>query len=121
MELKDKIAVVSLWAPKVGETAHFYRDVLGLRLVAHASGGRPHFLVGNTLLVILEGEPQRALNSQPDRFPLLALETEGLDEVVIELEAQGVTLPWGVEEDVDSRWVMFEDLAGNLIEIAEFR
>ena len=30
-----------------------------------------------------------------------------------------VDLPWGVEEDADSRWVMFRDPAGNLIELAQ--
>jgi hypothetical protein len=27
-------------------------------------------------------------------------------------------MPWGVEEDSDSRWVMFYDPGGNLIEVA---
>jgi len=27
----------------------------------------------------------------------------------------------GIEEDADSRWVMFHDPAGNLIELAQFK
>jgi hypothetical protein len=31
-----------------------------------------------------------------------------------------VDLPWGIERDEHSRWAMFHDPAGNLIELVEF-
>jgi hypothetical protein len=29
-------------------------------------------------------------------------------------------LPWGIEGDARSRWVMFHDPAGNLVELVQF-
>lgn len=121
MKLKDKLAVVSLWAPDVAEAAHFYQDVLGLKLLSQAHNQRPHFQLGETLLVILEGEPQKAKEAKPERFPVIAFETEDIQASVRALNEHQVALPWDVEEDADSKWVMFHDPAGNLIEIAEFK
>jgi catechol 2,3-dioxygenase-like lactoylglutathione lyase family enzyme len=115
-----RIAVVSLWAEDVPAAAHFYRDVLGLRLMSHHAG-RPHFDLGGTYLVILKGHPVPAQDPVPPRFPLIAFAVEDLDIAVDRLRAHHVELPWGVEEDPDSRWVMFHDPAGNLIELAQFK
>ena len=48
------LAVISLWAEDVAATAHFYRDVIGLKLVSH-HGDRSHFDLGGAYLVILQG------------------------------------------------------------------
>ena len=37
------------------------------------------------------------------------------------LRTHGVDLPWGVESNASSRWVMFRDPEGNLIEMVEFK
>jgi catechol 2,3-dioxygenase-like lactoylglutathione lyase family enzyme len=113
------LAVVTLWAEDVPATAHFYRDVLGLRLLPHHHGGRPHFDLGGTFLTLLPGKPQPALDSQPPRFPVLAFAVDDLDGMAARLQAHGVALPWGIEQDADSRWAMFHDPAGNLVEVAE--
>jgi hypothetical protein len=39
-----------------------------------------------------------------------------LDQAIAKLSAHQVELPWGIEQDAGSRWVMFYDPAGNLIE-----
>lgn len=57
----------------------------------------------------------------PTRFPIVAFAADDLDAAVDRLRAHGVEMPWGVEEDADSRWVMFHDPAGNLIEVAYFK
>jgi catechol 2,3-dioxygenase-like lactoylglutathione lyase family enzyme len=111
------VEVISLWAEDVPKTAHFYKDVLGMELLAHHHGGRPHFKVDQTYLTILKGKPHPAEDSEPTRFPLFAFRVDDLDEAVKRLQAHGVELPWGVEEGYDSRWVMFHDPAGNLIEL----
>jgi hypothetical protein len=41
--------------------------------------------------------------------------------VIDRLRLHHVDLPWGIEEDADSRWVMCYDPAGNLIELAQFK
>ncbi len=111
-----RLAVVSLWADDVPATAHFYRDVIGLRMLPH-HGDRPHFDLGGVYLTILKGTPRPA----PTRFPIVAFAVDDLDAAVDRLRAHHVELPWGIEEDADSRWVMFRDPAGNLIEGAYFK
>jgi catechol 2,3-dioxygenase-like lactoylglutathione lyase family enzyme len=115
-----KIAVVSLWAEDVPTAAHFYRDVVGLRLASH-HGGRPHFEAGGVLLVILKGRPSPAQEAEPERFPLLAFGVDDLEAAVERLRRHNVALPWGIEVDSHSRWAMFHDPAGNLIELVEFK
>ncbi len=114
-----RLAVVSLWAEDVPATAHFYRDVVGLKLLPHHHGGRPHFDLGGTFLTILKGKPQPALDSQPARFPLMAFAVDDLGGMAEQLMAHGVELPWGIEQDAGSRWAMFHDPAGNLVEVVE--
>ncbi len=116
-----RIAVISLWAEDVPTAAHFYRDVIGLRLLAHHSHERPHFDLGGAYLVILKGRPQSAQNPLPPRFPLVALAVPDLDSAVDRLRVHAVELPWGIEEGADSRWAMFHDPAGNLIELVQFK
>ncbi len=115
----EKFEVISLWAEDVPETAHFYKNVLGLKLLPHHHGGRPLFEVGDAYLAILKGKPHPAEESDPDRFPLLVFRVQDLDAAVERLQAHGAELPWGVEGHSGPRWVMFHDPAGNLIELTE--
>lgn len=117
MEIK-RLYVVTLWAQDVPTTAHFYRDVLGLKLLP-IHGTRPHFQVGETLITILQSEKPASQEGQSLRFPVVAFEVDDLDETMARLKGHGVSLPWGVEEDAENRWVMFYDPAGNLVELAE--
>jgi catechol 2,3-dioxygenase-like lactoylglutathione lyase family enzyme len=114
--MKLKLAVVALWAEDVNRTAAFYRDILGLPLLT-VDRGRPHFDLGEGYLVILPGRPNKAEGA---RFPVLAFAVDELEAAVQQLKSQGVELPWGIEEDSDSRWVMFNDPGGNLLELAKF-
>jgi len=117
---KTGLAVVSIWVEDVRAAEEFYRDVLGLHLLAQ-HGGRPHFLVGETYLVILRGTPLAAKIATAERFPLLALGVDDLDAALERLHAHQVSTPWGVEGDGHSRWVMFYDSGGNLIELVQFQ
>ncbi len=118
--MSTQLAVVSLWAEDVATTAHFYRDVIGLKLLMHDQHRR-HFDLGGAYLVILQGRSRPPFNPVPTRFPIVAFAGDDLDAEVERLHAHHVDLPWGVEEDADSRWVMFHDPAGNLIELAQFK
>ena len=110
--------VFSLRAADLPATAHFYRDVIGLRLLPH-HGGRVAFALGDGAhLVLLKGQPGPAESTDADPFPAIAFEVDDLDGAVDNLRAHGVELPWGVEENQAARWVMFYDPAGNLIELA---
>jgi catechol 2,3-dioxygenase-like lactoylglutathione lyase family enzyme len=117
--MKLNLAVVTLWAEDVNRTADFYREVLGLPLLM-MDRGRPHFDLGGVYLVILPGRAHKLQDSMRTRFPVLAFAVDDLDAVVHQLKSQGVEMPWGVEDDSDSRWVMFNDPGGNLLEIATF-
>jgi catechol 2,3-dioxygenase-like lactoylglutathione lyase family enzyme len=117
--MSTKFAVIAVWAEDVAWCAHFYCDALGLNLLAHHEL-RPHFKVGDIYFIILKGKPAPAQNTDPERFPLFALSVDNLDEMVTRLGKHGVALPWGVEENESESWVMFQDPAGNLIELAQF-
>ena len=113
-----KIAVVSIRAEDVSAAAHFYRDAVGLPLMAH-HGGRPHFDLGDAHLTILKGRPVPVRDPTPSRFPIVAFAVPDLDAAIERLDAHQVELPWGIEENETGRWVMFHDPAGNLIELVE--
>jgi catechol 2,3-dioxygenase-like lactoylglutathione lyase family enzyme len=115
--MKLKLAVVTLWAEDVQKMSDFYQNVLGLPL-ATIDRRRPHFDFGGGYLTILPGQPHKATDSKQSRFPVLAFAVDDLHPVIHQLKAYGVDMPWGVEEDSDSRWVMFSDPGGNLIEVA---
>ena len=119
MSPTPQLAVVALWASDVPQAVHFYRDVVGLILMPH-HGERPHFDLGGTTLTILRGLPHPAEDAVPARFPVVAFRVPHLEQAIARLEAAGVPLPWGIEEEAGSRWVMFHDPVGNLVELVEF-
>ncbi len=118
--MQPKLAVISLWAEDVAVTAHFYRDVIGLKLLMH-DRHRPHFDLGGAYLVILQGRSLPPLDPVPARFPIVAFAVDDLDAAIDRLRLHRIDLPWGIEKDADSRWVMFHDPADNLIELAHFK
>lgn len=117
--MNPKLAVVTLWAEDVRRMTDFYQNVLGLPLLM-TDRGRPHFDFGGGYLIILPGKPYRHQDTVESRFPVIAFAVEDLHKTIHQLEVHGVKMPWGVEEDRDSRWVMFYDPGGNLIEMAVF-
>lgn len=118
--MNARLAVISLWAEDVPTVAHFYRDVIGLRLLPH-HGDRPHFDLDGVYLTILKGRPVPAQDPMPIRFPIVAFSVDDLDAVAERLRTHHIELPWGIEADAGSRWVMFYDPAGNLIELVHFK
>ena len=117
--MRYKVSVVTLWAENVPQTAHFYRDVLGLPLDSH-HGGMPHFNLGETILVIAQGKLPPPQNSVPPNFPLIGISVPDFDAVVASLRQHQVALPRGIIHGDGARWVLFHDPAGNLIELTEF-
>ncbi len=117
--MNPKLSVVTLWAEDVQQMTDFYQNVLELPLLT-VDRGRPHFDYGGGYLIILPGQPYRRQDSTTSRFPVIAFAVEDLHNAIHRLKAHGVEMPWGVEEDRDSHWVMFYDPGGNLIEIAVF-
>ena len=115
-----QLAVISIRAKNVSKTVHFYRDVIGLTLVPHHDHW-PAFDLGGAFLVIVEGQPTPVHESEATRFPVLAWEVEDLGQAVEHLQAHNVDLPWGIKKGRGTRWVMFFDPAGNLIEFVEFK
>jgi catechol 2,3-dioxygenase-like lactoylglutathione lyase family enzyme len=115
-----QISVISLWAENVPVAVHFYRDVVGLPLLAHFESDHPHFDLGGPILTIIRGRPASPADPEP-RFPLVAFSIPDLDAALERLRIHAVDLPWGVESNAGSRWVMFRDPQGNLIELVEFK
>ncbi len=115
----NRVAVISLWAEDAPTAVHFYRDVVGLRLLPH-HGRQPAFDLDGLYLTIVKGSPAPVQNAEPAHFPLLAFAVKDLDRAVKQLQAHNVDLPWGIKTGEESRWVIFHDPAGNLIEFVQF-
>ncbi len=114
-----KLYVVSLFVEDVQAAARFFREVIGLPELMHHTGGSPHFDLGGSILTIRRGRSALPSKAEP-RFPILAFSTSNLDAAMDRLRVHAVEIPWGVEKNTASRWVMFHDPAGNLLELVEF-
>jgi catechol-2,3-dioxygenase len=115
----NKIAVLALWAPDVHSAALFYQHAIGLPRV-DVPGHHPHFDLDGTTLVLLPGRPAAAQDAVPERFPLVAFTVPDLEAAIERLRQHQVPLPWGIESQPGTRWIMLHDPAGNLIELVEF-
>jgi catechol 2,3-dioxygenase-like lactoylglutathione lyase family enzyme len=120
----NQAAVLTVWAgpEKLESTVQFYEGVLGLRRVG--SSTTPYILdADGTFIAIMEGQLEPPRDSVR-RWPMFALSVADLDQAVEALRAADVELPWGVEEygapNPSSRYVMFSDPAGNLIELVQW-
>ena len=120
----NQVAVLTVWASTdaLESTASFYNEVLHLRRVG-SSTDHHVFDTDGTFVVVMEGSLEHP-KDPARRWPMFALTVPDLDASVETLRAAEVPLPWGVEEygepEPSSRYVMFHDPAGNLIEIVEW-
>ena len=118
----NDVAVVTIWATpdKLEETKSFYKDTLGLK---NMHSDPSIFDVGGTYLVVMQGELSPSKNTLR-RWPHFAISVDDLDVTLESLKQVDVALPWGVEEfgdaEPNSRYVMFNDPSGNLIEVVEW-
>jgi catechol 2,3-dioxygenase-like lactoylglutathione lyase family enzyme len=101
------LAVVSLWAEDVAATAHFYSDVIGLKLLIH----------------ILIWEALIWSSSKADRFHCsirfqLAFRSLRLQLTILMRQWNNCVLSRSI---FGTRWIMFYDPAGNLIVIAQLK
>lgn len=117
--MDTQLVVVSLWGEDVGAMIDFYQDVIGLRIREHHHDP-PHFDLGGSSLVILKGTPQKPLNPKPERFPILAIAVDDLDQMIDRLRENDIELPWDIQKGPGSRYVMFHDPGENLVELVEF-
>jgi catechol-2,3-dioxygenase len=116
----SRLAVVSIRTNRLKETIHFYRDVVGLTVLAHL-GHQPTLDLGNNqFLVVVETNEPSLQSADSSVFPLLAFSVDNLEQAVQNLQSHGIEMPFGVESDPQNRWVKFYDPSGNLIELAEF-
>jgi predicted enzyme related to lactoylglutathione lyase len=100
----------------------FYKDTLGLPLLAKGDGWA-HFDAGNeTLLELFSGGKA---SSEPKTFDqqsiVIGLRVDNLDNAVAELKQKGVSFTGEVDEYEGTRWAHFSDHEGNQLEIKEIR
>ena len=117
----EHLVVVSLWTTDLAATAHFYMDVVGLPLLPDHDHHLAFDLGHGAHLVLNEGQPGAVLDTKRARFPSVAFAVRDLDKAVAQLADHGVELPWGVETNGDTRWIMFCDPEGNLVEFVQFK
>lgn len=113
-------AVITLWAEDVPAAAHFYHAVIGLAPTRHHERHPTFDLHNGTYLVILAGRQSLTQPAGAPLFPQIAFSVEHLDEALAQLQEHGVALATEAEEDFGTRWVMFRDPGGNLIEFVQF-
>ncbi len=116
--MAPKLFVVSLWAEDVNTCAHFYRDVVGLRLL-DGRADHPHFDLGGAYLVIRKTRSAPPRDRDFDRFPIVAFSINDLEAAIDRLQQHHINLPWGIEADNGGCWIMFYDPGGNLIELTQ--
>ncbi len=75
------LAVVSLWVEDVPASAHFYREVVGLKIKPQPEGDHPHFDLGGCTLTIVQGRPALPPDPTP-RFPVVAFAIPELDGAI---------------------------------------
>lgn len=115
----DRLAIVSIYAKDIPRTVHFYLDVVGLTLLQDHHNPVA-FDIGGTYLVILPGEPSPSPGLDDPGFPLLTFAVDDIDAAVKHLIAHHAEITGGVRENNNTRWVLFHDPAGNLLEFAQF-
>jgi len=119
-----RVSVLSVWCPPTlqDDCRSFYRNVLHL---PEAAGHGTHhaFDADGTYVVLMDGRPTPA-SETTKRWPLFALRVDDLDAAIRDLRDAGVDLPRGIEPEGagpgNSRYVMFHDPAGNLLELVEW-
>ena len=116
----DRLAIVGIPAEDVPTAVHFYLDVIGLPLLPHHHE-RPAFDLGkDTYLVIVKSQHTFTPAADEPPFPLLTFAVKDLDQAAEHLQAHDVELLSGIQTGARARWILFNDPAGNLIEIAQF-
>jgi len=107
-------------AENVPAAAHFYQEVVGLNKSPHHADNRIYFDLDGCVLTIVPG--RLALPPDPESlFPVVTFSVPQLDKAVDTLCLNGVDLPWGVDKNSASRWMMFHDPTGNLVELVELK
>jgi catechol 2,3-dioxygenase-like lactoylglutathione lyase family enzyme len=114
----NRIVVLTIWAEDIPAAVHFYRDVLELaELPDH--GSHPTLKLNGSFLIILKGTPRPATDADPAQFPLFALAVDDLDQAVARLRAHDIALLSDIKQNGALRWIVFNDPAGNLIELVQ--
>jgi catechol 2,3-dioxygenase-like lactoylglutathione lyase family enzyme len=113
-----RIAVVGVPASDVARAAHFYHDILGLRMLpaGRRHAGPLHFKVGDMFLAVFE---RKAADSESST-PLIAFQVDDIDAAMAMLTARGIAFDGGVRQDDQARWTTFRDSEGNWIELVHF-
>jgi len=116
----SRFGTVSLWVDDFDTCIPFYRDILGLELTTRP-GEVPHFLVGESMLVLVKGDFCPPEDAFPPDFPQVTFEVDDLDDAFINLNEEEVELVGRIEERRDSRWFQLRDPSGNLLQMVEVK
>jgi catechol 2,3-dioxygenase-like lactoylglutathione lyase family enzyme len=115
-----KLFSTSLYVEDVQAAVHFYKEMIGLDLIAHEEH-LPHFNLSGSYLVILPGKQVTTPGPGRQDFPLVAIQVPVLEVVLERLRHHGIEVRLGDEEAVGLRWAMFRDPSGNLVEVVEIK
>lgn len=98
----------------------FYRDAIGLPFIKQ-EGAFAFFDAGNGDLFELwpMGVPSPAPKTPAQQSLKVSFRVDNLDEAVAELTARGVQFIDGIGEKDGTRWAIFVDPEGNLLELKQ--
>lgn len=114
------IAWAGIFVEDLGSSVAFYRDVLGLPLLAQEDH-YAHFRAGDGALLELVsgGKASQAPKNPEQQSIVINLRVENLDEAIAELKQKGVNFMGEIDAYKNSRWAHFVDPEGNQLEIKE--
>jgi catechol 2,3-dioxygenase-like lactoylglutathione lyase family enzyme len=128
--LLDGVLETSLCAPDLDAAEPFYRDVLGLRVVARQPGRHVFFRCGRTMLLLFNpaqtafetvsvgGRPIPKHGTQGAGHVAFAVEMEALSAWRDRLRQAGITIEAEVDWPQGGRSLYVRDPAGNSVELA---
>lgn len=111
---------LGLFVEDLEASIHFYKDVMGLRLLGKGDVWA-HFDSGNgTLLELFSGgKASREPKLPAQQSITVGFRVENLENSIAELKQKGVHFIGDVGEYEGTRWAHFSDPEGNQLEIKE--
>jgi catechol 2,3-dioxygenase-like lactoylglutathione lyase family enzyme len=120
----QQVVETSAYVDDLDRAERFYRDVLGLELIAQEAGRHVFFRVGDRDVLLLfraettlKGDPLPAHGAQGPGHFALGILADSLDDWRARLQRHGVVIEKEVDWPRGGRSLYFRDPAGNSVEL----
>ncbi|MFO0946757.1 MAG: VOC family protein [Planctomycetota bacterium] len=123
MPVTEQLVEFGVYVDDLDESETFYRDVLGLELIAKLPGRHVFFKLGNTVLLLfladstLKGDHLPAHGARGPSHFAIGIPTDSREEWRRHLAAHGVAIEHEVTWPHGGKSLYFRDPAGNSVEL----